>query len=71
VRGIGVILSGFAVVIVALLTVWALVVASEWWPVILIYAGLYMGAALAAIWLGVFVIHVVVKGVRLMNEGKP
>jgi hypothetical protein len=72
VRGIGLTLSAFAFVIVLVVTVWALAVAaSEWWPLILIYAGLYMGGALAVIWLGVFVIHVIVKGVRLMNEGKP
>lgn len=66
---IGVMLSGLAVVIVLVLSVRALVVASEWWLVILIYAGLYVGAALAVIWLGVFVVHVIVKGVRLMDEG--
>lgn len=64
-------LSGLALFIVIVLTVWALIAASEWWLVILIYAGFYIGAALAVIWLGVFIVHVIVKGVRLMSEGEP
>ena len=65
------VLSGLAILIVSVLTVRALIAASEWWLVILIYAGLYIGAALAVVWLGVFVVYVIAKGVRVLGEGKP
>ena len=65
---LGVALSGLAVLVVTISAVRALLAASEWWLVILIYAGLYALAALAVIWLGVFVLYVIVKGLRLIGN---
>jgi hypothetical protein len=66
-RGLGVMLSGIAVLIVFMFSVYALIVGPESFLAILIYTGLYVGAALAVIWVGVFVAHVIAKGVRLMG----
>jgi len=67
---IGVFLSGLAILIECAYAVWALAVATEWWPVILIYLGLYILGTLAFIWLGVFVVHVIAKGVRVTDEAR-
>lgn len=64
---IGVLLSGVAVLLVTIFSLYALIVGPEWFSVILIYAGLYVAGALVVIWLGVFVAHVIAKGVRLME----
>ncbi|MBA2642949.1 MAG: hypothetical protein H0U82_08490 [Actinobacteria bacterium] len=40
----------------------------EWWVVILIYVGFFAGAALAFIWLGVFVVYVIGYAWSVLND---
>jgi hypothetical protein len=65
---LGVLVSGLAVVVVLVWTISFLVLAGEWWPFILMYAGFLIGVALAVIWLAALVLHVIIKGVGLMHD---
>lgn len=65
---IGVFLSGLAVVILCMWAVTWLILASEWWLVILFYLGIFILVALAVTWLGVFVVRVIAKAIRVTEE---
>jgi len=67
---VGVFLSGLASVLLLVWTAYAFLVGPEWFVVILIYAALYWGAALAVIWLGVFVFRVIAMAFRVLDEPK-
>lgn len=47
-----------------------LVVAPEWYAAALLYSGFFWGVALAAIWLSVFIVHVIAKAIRVMDDAK-
>jgi hypothetical protein len=65
---IGAALSLFAVLLVIIWAAIALAVSPEWWLVIFIYVGLLAGAALAVIWLGVFIAYVIGYGARVLGS---
>ena len=64
---VGLLLSGLAILFFSIVLADFLVVGSEGASVYVIYYVLWLTVALAFIWLGVFVGHVVAKGIRVLR----
>lgn len=63
-------LSGLTGVLALIWIAYVLIVAPAWYAAALLYAGFFWGVALAAIWLSVFIVHVIAKAIRVMDEAK-